>query len=144
MPRDLAEELAMRLPQKIEDTGADGRKRRISRFERIAENLVKDIESASVKDRLAIIEKLQRMGVFEWMRHLAQPPEPEEKLTDHDRRLLSIAREAWAKNAASKQEDLARRKAAAQRPGPSRNRTRRSGKTSPTAKSKPASRPHSR
>jgi hypothetical protein len=144
IPRDLAEELAMQLSQKIEATGADGRKGRISRFQEIAKNLVDDIKNASVKDRLAIIEKLQVMGVFEWMRHQAQPPEPEEKLSDLDRQLLAMAREARAGDAARKQEDLARRTAAAQRTGSGRNRTRRSGETSPNAKSKPTTRPRSR
>lgn len=77
IPRDLAEELAMHLSKKADVTGADGRKRPITRFQEIAENLVEDIKSASVKDRLVIIEELQKMGVFEWTRYLAQPAEPE-------------------------------------------------------------------
>lgn len=144
IPRDLPEELAMHLSQKIEATGADGRKRRISRFQDLAENLVAEIETVPVKDRLAIIEKLHAMGVFEWMRHLAQPPEPEEKLSDLDRQLLAMAREVWAKDATRRQEDLARRAAAAQRPKSGRNHRRRASKTSPDAKNKPTSRPRSR
>ena len=70
----------MHLSEKVEAVGADGRKRRISRFQEIAENLVEDIKNASLKDRVAIIEKLQKMGVFEWMRHLAQPPRTRRKV----------------------------------------------------------------
>ena len=89
LPRNLGEEIAYVLAEKVAVHGADGTVTMISAYQDIVRQLVHSITAAKPKELLAILREMEALGVFYLMRQNAEPP-PENKVSEEDLALLAL------------------------------------------------------
>jgi hypothetical protein len=83
-PKLLDELIAVNLLRKVPVTGADGKTRKVSAYERIVEDLVESIATAKPKERLQILEGLEKRGLFHKMKIMADDDCPNPFDQEHD------------------------------------------------------------
>lgn len=71
LPKLLDELIAEKLWQKVPITGADGKKRKISAYERIIEDLVDSLATAKPREKMQILEWMEKRSLFHHMRVMA-------------------------------------------------------------------------
>lgn len=70
-PKLLDELIAEKLLEKAQVTGPDGKRRKVSALERIVEGLVDSLVTAKPREKMQILEQLEKRSLFHLMRLMA-------------------------------------------------------------------------
>lgn len=83
-PKLLDEILAEKLLEKVTVTGADGKTRKVSRYEAIVEELLASLATAKPRERLQMLEGMDKRGLFHKMKIMADDDCPNPFDDEHD------------------------------------------------------------
>lgn len=114
LPQHLCFQLADAMATKISIAGHDGKRRKVCAYDLAAQRLVEFIATANLKDLMAILGWLEKLGVFYAMRDRAEKEGAEVPVSKRDREFLAkwkpVVAEAERKTAAQEMERMQRSK----------------------------------
>lgn len=83
-PKLLDELIAKKLLEKVTVTGADGKRRKVSLYEKIVEDLLVSLATAKPRERLQMLEGMDKRGLFHKMKIMAEDNRPNPFDDEHD------------------------------------------------------------
>lgn len=100
-PKLLDELLAVKLLEKVTVTGADGKTRKVSAHELIVDSLIESLATAKPREKLQILEGMEKRGLFHKMKLVADEHYPNPFDDEHEtwleKRLMVAEAEAMSR-----------------------------------------------